>query len=291
MTKMRLFALLIVAGLCLFWVLSEPRIYGISDPTLRGDPIAGETIFNAAGCAGCHSAPNASHDERLILSGGQKFPSPFGTFVAPNISMHPEFGIGAWSFEQFVIAVRDGVSPVGDHYYPAFPYNSYHYITDQDVADLWAFWQTLPLSDVGNVPHDLSFIAQWRRPLGFWKMLYFPTQWQTHPNMSDIEKRGHYLVQALGHCAECHTPRDVIGGLETAAWLTGGPSPDGKGKIPGITTAQLGWSAQDISEYLKSGFTPDYDVAGGLMAEVVENTSRLTDQDRLAIGSYLAAIK
>ncbi len=291
MTKLRLFFLLCLAGLSLFWALSQSRVYGIENPQLTGNPAAGKLVFHASGCAGCHRAPNSTQDDQMILAGGQKFQSPFGTFVAPNISMDPDFGIGSWTFEQFVIAVRDGVSPKGDHYYPAFPYNSYHYMTDQDIADLWAFWQSLPHSDRTNDTHDLTLIAQWRRPLGFWKMLYFPTKWQAAPTLSDVEARGHYLVQALGHCAECHTPRDIFGGLQVSEWMQGAPNPSGKGVIPAITREKLKWSADDIAAYLKSGFTPEYDVAGGKMAEVIENLAHLPNEDLNAIGAYLTSIK
>ena len=284
MFQIRFLLLLIVTLSFGFWGLTQPWQ---KTPDLTGldtDPDRGEIVFYAAGCAGCHSAPQAKGEDRLVLAGGQQFNIQFGTFVAPNISMDRDHGIGAWSLFDFTRAVRNGVSPEGKHYYPAFPYASYHHMTDQDIADLWRFWATLPSSDRANEPHDLAIFARWRRPVGIWKLLFSPTPWD---NSTPSQARGQYLVQALGHCAECHTPRNILGGLKTNDWMAGAPSPDGKGRIPAITPSALGWSPSDIAAYLKSGFTPDYDVAGGLMAEVIENTSNLSDADLLAIGDYL----
>jgi len=256
--------------------------------TLVPEPQNGEYVYFAAGCGGCHTAPNAGEDSKKILSGGQKFPSPFGTFVAPNVSMHVEFGIGAWSQDDFVRAVRQGVSPDGRHYYPAFPYTSYQRMSDQDVVDLWSYWQTLPSSEQKSQAHDLPIYAQWRRPLGIWKLMF---QSAHAPQLRDAElARGEYLVNTLGHCGECHTARNVFGARSSENFLMGAQHPNGKGRIPAIAGTAFDWNAADIAEYLKSGFTPDYDVAGGLMAEVIENTSKLSDQDRMAIANYLKVL-
>ena len=256
--------------------------------TLAPDTQNGEYVYFAAGCGGCHTSPDAAEDSKKILSGGQKFPSPFGTFVAPNVSMHVDYGIGAWSQDDFVRAVRQGVSPDGRHYYPAFPYTSYQGMSDQDVVDLWSYWQTLPSSEQKPQVHDLPIYAKWRRPLGIWKMMF---QSAPDPQMQDAElARGEYLVNTLGHCGECHTARNIFGARSTKNILMGAQHPNGKGRIPAIAGTTFDWNAADIAEYLKSGFTPDYDVAGGLMAEVIENTSKLSDQDRMAIANYLKVL-
>ena len=253
--------------------------------TLDPDSKNGEYVYFAAGCGGCHTSSDAAEDAKKILSGGQKFPSPFGTFVAPNVSMHVEFGIGAWSQDDFVRAVRRGVSPDGRHYYPAFPYTSYQGMSDQDVVDLWSFWQTLPSSEQKSQAHHLPIYAKWRRPLGIWKMMF---QSAPDPQMQDAElARGEYLVNNLGHCGECHTARNLFGARSGKNIFMGAQHPNGKGRIPAIAGTTFDWNATDIAEYLRSGFTPDYDVAGGLMAEVIENTSKLSDQDRMAIANYL----
>jgi len=256
--------------------------------TLASDTQNGEYVYFAAGCGGCHTSPDAAEDSKKILSGGQKFPSSFGTFVAPNVSMHVAYGIGAWSQDDFVRAVRQGVSPDGRHYYPAFPYTSYQGMSDQDVVDLWSFWQTLPSSEQKSQAHHLPIYAKWRRPLGIWKMMF---QSAPDPQMQDAElARGEYLVNTLGHCGECHTARNIFGARSTKNILSGAQHPNGKGRIPAIAGTTFDWNAADIAEYLKSGFTPDYDVAGGLMAEVIENTSNLSDQDRMAIANYLKVL-
>ena len=196
-------------------------------------------------------------------------------------------GIGAWSLNDFANAVQKGVSPDGKHYYPAFPYGTYARMNAQDIVDLWAYMQTLPADSKPSQPHDVGFPFNIRRGLGLWKLLFVSDDWIEEPSASE---NGRYLVEALGHCAECHTPRNGLGGLKRDLGLTGAPNPSGKGRIPGLTSAQLDWSEADIAEYLKSGFTPDYDSAGGEMVEVIENTSRLTDEDRLAIAAYLKAV-
>lgn len=277
----RIFALFFLVSGCVFYWITAPDVSDRNLPT-AADAQAGETVFYAAGCASCHTAPNS--DNTLALTGGQSFVTQFGTFYAPNVSTDPVVGIGQWSVSDFERAVRRGVSPEGKHYYPAFPYTSYQNMTDQDVADLWAFWQTLPAHGEASKPHDIMLPVQWRRPLGGWKTLFMSPDWVEE---SGAEPRGRYLVEALGHCGECHTPRGPLGNATRSKWLSGAPNPSGQGRIPGIISAQLDWSVEDIAEYLKSGMTPDYDFVGGHMADVVANTARLTDQDRLAIARYL----
>lgn len=256
---------------------------------LSGDAARGEAVFWAGGCASCHSVKDAKGDEKLVLAGGQTFPSPFGTFVAPNISMDSEQGIGDWSFEDFRNAVRSGVSPAGSHYFPVFPYTAYALATPQDITDLWAFWQTMPASDTASQAHDIAFPFSIRRGVGVWKLLYACHSFQTEANTPELE-RGRYLVEALSHCTECHTPRDALGGLDRSRWLAGAPDPSGKGTIPAITPDKLTWSQQEIAQYLNDGFTPDFDSAGGHMVYVIENLSRLPVSDRQAIAAYLKAL-
>ena len=152
------------------------------------------------------------------------------------------------------------------------------------------FWQSLPADPTPSQAHAVSFPFDQRRLLGGWKFLNFHEDFAT-PAFDDPElDRGRYLVEALGHCAECHTPRNALGGLDRARWLAGAPSPDGKGTIPNITPAKLDWTDRDIAAYLKTGFTPDFDSAGGEMAEVVQNMSHLPDEDIAAIVAYLKAV-
>ncbi len=257
---------------------------------VTGDPVAGAVTFAAAGCASCHAAPMAEADAMLTLAGGRAFASAFGTFYAPNISSDPTHGVGAWTDLQLASAIQRGVSDTGAHLYPAFPYTAYAKAEVQDVADLIAYMRTLPASDVPTVPHDVGFPFNIRASLGGWKLLFARPGWVVDGDLTAEQTRGRYLVEALGHCGECHTPRNALGGLQTGQWLRGAPNPSGEGRIPDITPARLTWSEGEIVEYLTSGFTPDFDTAGGEMAEVVKNTAKLPEADRAAIAAYLKVV-
>jgi mono/diheme cytochrome c family protein len=253
------------------------------------DASHGAEVFTAAGCASCHAAPDASAEDKLVLSGGHSFASDFGTFFAPNISAGAN-GIATWTLPEFARAVATGVSPTGQHYYPAFPYAAYQHMSDTDVADLFAYMQTLPASDTPDRPHDVSFPFNIRRALGLWKLLFIKEDFKL-PSASTPEiERGRYLVEGLAHCGECHTPRNVLGGLDRNAWLAGAPNPSGKGRIPNITPAALTWSQTDLIYYFESGLTPEYDSVGGSMAAVVDNLAQLPASDRAAIAAYLKAV-
>ena len=278
-------------SLVVFWAITSAKTPEFSSvENYSGNLKKGEYVFNASGCASCHSSVDATQAEKLVLTGGRSFPSPFGTFYAPNISMHKINGIGAWSEEDFANAVRHGVSPKGTHYYPSFPYTAYAEMTDQDIADLWVYFRSIPESSTPSIDHDLPIYVRWRRLLAFWKLFN-----KREPIIDLVStdakiQRGAYLVETLGHCGECHTSRNFIGGLKYEYWLGGAKNPTGRGMIPNLTLAKLTWNTEEIVEYLASGFTPDYDVAGGHMADVIENTSKLTEEDRLAIAEYLKAI-
>ncbi len=276
------------------WFLSAPSYINDEDiPEIAGDVINGEQVFYQGGCASCHSAPNATGDTKKLLSGGQHFKTEFGTFIAPNISPSPIHGIGDWTVSEFTNALKKGVSPKGKHYYPAFPYTSYARMTTTDAIDLYAYMQTLPKSEEPNQPHQTSFPFNIRRGLGLWKLLYLDDAPILSTSNDQLLQRGQYLVEGAGHCSECHTPRNMIGGLQIDQWLAGGPNPDGEGKIPNITPDATGigsWSEGEIVNYLKTGFTPDFDSVGGSMTAVVDNTSNMPDQDLLAIAKYLKSI-
>jgi len=274
-----------------FWVITSAKIPDFSFvENYQVSLERGEYVFNASGCASCHSSPEATQAEKLVLTGGRSFPSPFGTFYAPNISMDKVYGIGTWSEKDFANAVRHGVSPEGKHYYPSFPYTAYANMTDQDIADLWAYFKSIPESSKPSIDHDLPMYVSWRRLIAFWKLLNTREPITKLVSSDAKVQRGAYLVETLGHCGECHTSRNFIGGLQYEYWLGGAKNPAGRGMIPNITPTKLTWDTEEIVEYLASGFTPDFDVAGGHMADVVENTSKLTEEDRLAIAEYLKAI-
>jgi mono/diheme cytochrome c family protein len=277
-----------VLGVGVFWGLTRPApLVGNVAPGHTGDAENGALVFAATGCASCHAAPGAV--DKTILAGGYSFSSDFGTFYAPNISMGTQ-GIGGWTLPEFARAVTQGVSPEGQHYYPSFPYTSYTHMTGTDVADLFAYMQELPASDTPSKAHDVGFPFTIRRGLGLWKNLYMPNTYVLAGPRSEQVERGRYLVEGLAHCAECHTPRNAIGGLNRDAWLSGAPNPSGKGQIPNITPGKLDWSEADLIYYFESGLTPDYDSVGGSMAPVVANLAKLPASDRAAIAAYLKAV-
>lgn len=282
--------LAVVGGAAAWWLTAPDALSAAELDGVTGDARRGEVLFAAAGCASCHEAPGAEAADLPVLAGGEAFVSDFGTFYAPNISPSPQ-GIGEWSDAQVMNAVMRGVDEEGRHLYPALPYAAYAKAEVQDIADIVAHLRTLPSSDVESRAHEVGFPFNVRRILGGWKLLFVRDGWVLEGNLTPEVERGRYLVEALAHCGECHTPRNALGGLETGAWLAGAENPSGDGRIPGIDPGSLDWSESDIAELLKSGFTPDFDVVGGSMAEVVRNgTSRLSDEDRAAIAAYLKAV-
>lgn len=249
------------------------------------DEARGALVFAAMGCASCHIAPET--DAENVLAGGKSFQTDFGTFYAPNISTDLTYGIGSWSDLDIANAVLKGTSPDGQHYYPAFPYGSYGRADIADIADLIAFLRTLEPDQTPSVAHDVAFPFNIRASLGGWKMLFARSSWVVNGTLSPEQTRGRELVEALGHCGECHTPRNVLGGMKRDAWLAGAAIPNSKGRTPDIRPETLQWTSNDIVAYLKTGLTPDYDSAGGEMVEVIANTSQLPDSDLAAIAAYL----
>lgn len=282
---------LAIIGLGGFWWLTAPDpLPADAFAGLTGDAAHGQQVFTAAGCASCHMAEGATGDAQLVLAGGQKFPSAFGTFIAPNISPDPDHGIGAWSLQDLGNALQRGIGRDGEHLYPALPYTAYQNMTPQDVADLYAYLQTLPPDATPSQPHDMSFPFTFRRGLGLWKAMFLTPDYALSGDFTPEETRGRYIAEALAHCGECHTPRNALGGLDRSRWLSGAPNPSGHGTIPNITPAKLTWSPDEVLEYLTTGFTPEYDSVGGHMAHVVENLSKLPDADRAAIVAYLRRV-
>ncbi|MER8916487.1 cytochrome c [Mesorhizobium sp. M0761] len=286
-----------VVGAGAGWLLSAP--VKLDTGTLAqlgpGDAARGKRIFNAGGCTSCHAKPGSQGDGRLQLVGGLELKTPFGTFVPPNISQDPKDGIGAWTVEDLANAMLKGVSPSGEHFYPAFPYTSYARMKPADIADLYAFLKTLP-AVAGKAPdNSLSFPFNIRRALGLWKRLYLSKEpvIALADGTPDPVLAGRYLVEGPGHCGECHTPRDVTGGIRKSQWLAGAAAAEGSGIVPNITSGEGGlgdWSEADIANYLETGFTPDFDSVGGAMVDVQRNMAELPPGDRAAIAAYLKAV-
>lgn len=260
----------------------------------------GETMFHAGGCSSCHAAPaSASCDgpkikDRLTLAGGRCLKTPFGTFYVPNISPDRESGIGGWSEAQFIKAMKEGVSPQGEHYYPAFPYTSYQRMFVKDLIDLKAFLDTLPAVKSKVPDHDLALPFRLRQTLGLWKWMFLDGKtFEPDPGKSAQLNRGAYLVEGPGHCGECHSPRNPLGGIIWDKKYSGAPNPAGKGIIPNITPHKSGigdWSQGDIITALETGLTPSFDTFGGAMVKVQENMAKLSGTDRAAIAAYLGSL-
>lgn len=290
------FVVLAIAGLGFFWWLTSPvravPVDGSAALETGGDAERGAIVFNAGGCASCHATPGQT--DRKLLGGGLELKSPFGTFVAPNISPHPTDGIGTWKVADLANAMLRGVSPEGAHYYPAFPYTTYAHAKIDDIRDLMVYLRTLAPVEGKAKAHDISFPFNIRRGLGVWKQLFLDTTpVKNDPARSPEWNRGQYLVEALGHCAECHSSRNPIGGIVASERFAGGPDLEGHGWVPNITPSAKGlasWSKGDISELLSTGFTPDYDSVGSSMADVVRNTGALPKSDRDAMADYLKSL-
>jgi len=283
--------IVIVAGGVAFWLLTVPQTMAASALGPHQPDLAnGRTMFIAGGCSSCHAVPD--QDDKARLGGGLALKSPFGTFYVPNISSDRRDGIGAWSEAEFVTALTKGTSPDGRHYYPAFPYTSYQRMRLDDLRDLFAYLKTLPAVSGTVREHDMTFPFGFRRGLGLWKLLYLDgVAFAPDPNKSAMLNRGGYLVEAPGHCAECHSPRTFMGGIIAAQRFAGGPNPEGKGWIPNITPKGLGdWSDKDIAYLLEYGQTPEGDAVGGSMAEVVRHTEQLAAEDRTAIAAYIKSL-
>jgi mono/diheme cytochrome c family protein len=290
----RLFLAAVLAaalGLALFWWLTIPAVITASAlPAYSPDLANGLTIFNAGGCSSCHAVP--AQPDRTRLGGGLAIPSPFGTFYVPNISPDKADGIGRWSEADFVTAVVKGTSPEGTHYFPAFPYATYQHARLEDLRDLFAYLKTLaPVS--GKAPdHQVPFPFNIRRNVGIWKLLFLDGK----PFAADAARsvqwnRGAYLINSLGHCAECHSPRNFLGGIVAEQRFAGGPDPEGKGWVPNITQKGLSdWTEKDIGYFLETGQTLDGDTIGGSMARVIKNTSLLSAEDRAAMAVYLKSL-
>ncbi len=275
-------------GLILLWVMVASAV-----PVARGASLLerGEYLVRAGGCTNCHT-----DEQGAFLAGGRALNTPFGTFYAPNITPHRRHGIGGWTDAEFLRAMKAGLAPDGDNYYPAFPYVAYAGMRREDVLAVKAYLDSIPPMAQPNQPHRLPWYLRIRPVLWLWKWRYlsFLAPGKTHD--SDPERqRGAYLVNALAHCGECHTPRDWFGGLIDARRHAGSVSdPDGD-VVPNITpdrkTGIGKWSDDDLLFYLETGLTPAGDSAGGPMAAVIDNvTSRLTKSDLQAIVRYVLSL-
>jgi mono/diheme cytochrome c family protein len=284
-------AIIAVLALSSFWTLTVPATVPASALAPHTPDLAnGKEMFLVGGCASCHAVPK--QPDKSKLGGGLALGSPFGLFYVPNISSDATDGIGAWSEAQFVTAMVKGTAPDGRHLYPAFPYTSYENFSFGDLRDLFAYIKTLPPVKGQVRDHDLRFPFSIRRGVGLWKLLFLDdAPFKPDPTQSPQWNRGAYLVNGPGHCAECHSTRNLFGAVVANLRFTGGPSPDGQGGVPNITQFKLkDWSVADIVETLTTGLTPDADRVGGSMVDVVRNLAQASAADREAIAVYIKSL-
>ena len=255
------------------------------------NPIAGERIFNASGGCGCHTAENGQP-----LSGGRPLKTPFGIYFSTNITPDPDTGIGGWSDADLLRAMREGIAPDGSHYFPVFPYTSYTNMTLEDARAIKAYLFSLAPVAQPSRAHDIQFPFAWRFAQTLWKLLFFkPGPLQIKHDQPPGRKRGAYLVRALVHCGECHTPRNSLGGMDQTLWLAGAHSGAQGDATPNITPDEetgLGrWSAEELVDYLETGMKPDGNFTGASMAKIIDHsTSKPSDRARAAIAAHLCSM-
>jgi len=251
----------------------------------QGDAKRGEYLAKAGGCLGCHTE---EREKAVPYAGGRALKTPFGVFYGPNITPHPQAGIGRWTEADFVRAMREGRRPDGANYYPAFPYTSFTLITDSDLRDLWAYLRALAPSDRKSEPHELGFLYRWRFLLTFWKWLFLDRgPFVPDPAQNAQLNRGRYLTTALGHCGECHTPRNFLGAPKRGQFLAGA-----KDVAPNLTPTRLKKRGDgELRNFLTTGLTEDGDVPAKEMGEVITNTtSQLTPEDLNAMIVFLRSL-
>lgn len=254
----------------------------------QSNPRNGQYIASASGCFNCHTEDKSNASP---YAGGRPLGTPFGIFRTPNITPHATTGIGKWSFDDFKRAMRRGERPDGASYYPSFPYPSYAGMSDTDLADLWAFLRMVPPANQSNSDHSLKFPFGWRPLIYVWKLLFFkPGGTVVASPANNVLARGEYLVRVLGHCGECHTPRNFLGVPKSSQYLGGGEIEEGK--VPNITPYRLKqWSDENLRTFLRTGVTPEGDTTSDAMNEVVVNaTSKLSQDDLTAMIAFLRSV-
>ncbi|HVJ35289.1 MAG TPA: cytochrome c [Terriglobia bacterium] len=301
----KLFATVAIVGLAalgaFLWASEPVEIAASQLPPHVPDKANGEILFHAGGCISCHKPADTAQTDPNLPAGGAPLATPIGTLYPPNITPDVKTGIGAWSDVEFVNAVKRGISPSGENYVPAFPYTSYAHMSVDDILDLKAY--LMSLKPVSSPRHDSGVPLPWlvRRGVGLWKRLALPETSLADatplpdPSQSAAWNRGAYLVNGPGHCAECHTPRNVLLVPEAAKYLEGGLHPNGRTKVPSLHDLigrGLFKDVNDLADGLKQGEEGGYDnMSAGGMGEVQSNLSKLPDADIKAIAEYLASLK
>ena len=268
---------------------STARGQGAPSPGLLA---RGKYVFAAAGGCGCHTEPG-----KAVNSGGRRYDGPFGTVYSSNITPDRQTGIGDWTDEQIITAIRLGRRPNGERLIPVHPYPVFNGMAEEDLRALVAYLRTVPPVNRANQLKKITVPLFESVFLPAWLAAFTPRETPPPTAPTSGVARGEYLVRAVGHCGECHTPRGVSYVTDNARFLAGSPKgPDGD-PVPNITPDKdtgLKWSEEEIAEFLGTGKKPDGDQAGGLMDEMIQGTAAglkdLTKADRLAIGRHLKTI-
>ena len=289
-------ALLVVIVAVAYVMLNRGDSSPGTAPVIAGAPASasllarGEYLTKAADCVACHTVPESGRP----FAGGVPFKLPFGTIYSSNITADPDQGIGTWSDDDFVRAVRDGVRKGGEHLYPAFPYTSYTQLSRDDVLAIKAYLFSLPKMDERNRRNDLAFPFNQRWAMGFWNAAFFKNQrFAGDPSKSPEWNSGAYLATALGHCAECHTPRNLGFGLEHGKELAGAELQGWRAyNITSDTKYGIGgWSDADIAQYVTMGHAVGHASASGPMGEAVAHSLQfLNPQDVAFLVTYLRTV-
>jgi mono/diheme cytochrome c family protein len=285
-----LFAAALATCLLLQWPASAAAQ---GTPTSAAEIARGKYVFGATGGCGCHTAPKGQ-----INAGGRRYEGPFGTVYSTNITPDNATGIGSWTDEQIIAAIRLGRRPNGERLLPVHPFPTFNGMAEEDLRALVAFLRTTPPVNRSNQPKKISVPLFESVFLPAWLAAFAPRETPPPKAPTSGLARGEYLVKAVGHCGECHTPRTVTMASDTSRFLAGTPKGPEDQAMPNITpdpdTGIGRWSVEEIADYLGTGMRPDGDVAGGLMSEVIEGTlagyKHVTQADRLAIAQYLKSI-
>lgn len=271
--------LVIVLG-GLYWVFGLPLVGNPQIPTSPEAIARGEYIYNAGGCAACHQLEDAEGPTGgYVIEVENPFPN---TFYTPNITPDEDTGIGGWTGRDFILALKHGRSPSGGFYWPSFPYRTYRNMTDDDVLDLAAYMMTMePIRN--EVPEHVLPAWQFDFLMSGWNILadFMEGQPPAAPESPEAQ-RGAYLARALGHCGECHTPRNSLGMMIQAEEFSGSEIVSTPINPEGLSD----WTAFDFVGFLQLGMTASFDFVGGEMADVIEHTSKLSEEDQEAYAAF-----
>ena len=284
---------LVRAGLLLLAVLGLPATPGALTQPAPADLVArGKYVFAGAGGCGCHTQA-----DQPVNSGGRRYDGPFGTVYSTNITADRQTGIGAWTDDEIIAAIRLGRRPSGERLIPVHPYPVFNGMAAEDLRALVAFLRSLPAVNRPNQSKRITMPLFESVFLPAWLTAFAPRETPPATAPTSGLARGEYLVRAVGHCGECHTPRGMTNATDNSRFLAGNPKGPEDSVVPNLTPDKdtgLTWSEEEIAEYLGTGNRPDGDVAGGLMGEVIQGTAAgykdLTKEDRLAIARYLKTV-